>query len=469
MLGVALIGSLALFGCTRGASKSTGAEVRLELIPESERPAPGVEVEVLAAQRGGRGDVALVFLLGRNGQVERKAGFHFRPPPLVTPPDPPMFRIPGQPVSTEDFRGDALFLSEEEAGALVMSIRASIAAASTPEVFDAPAEFSDDRRPWRRLNPPVRLRVNPNWFPGQGPDYNFDGTWVILASPPPPPPPATDRVVVNVVGWQRSSMRSGGLNMAVSRGFLPEAWAHIPLGDSHGPRARELMDAVRAHASDEVLPDLEAHGEETPWRAISGVLRVEVDRAWLEAAAGYVDPDYAWDEKFFVRWTIVPGGAGGAGADSVSLMYYEWYGTSPGAGFIITDLRAAEIDFTGARRRSVSATARLPEPMIEHPREDLPRLLEAEPWSPMDPGDAAAVRSAVRAWLATSPPGTCDSVQSRGREDGYAVRFVLRTGEAVYRVRVNPPNEEVPETFCHPDHATFTAILRLVGPPERLE
>lgn len=296
-----------LFGCA-GRAEARPVEVVLEAIPERQ---PGVEVEVLAAQRAGRGDVALVFLLGRDGRVEKRAGFQsIRAPDLVEAPRAVKYRLPGQPIVTEDLRGDVGPLAEAEAGAVMKSIWDSIVAATTPEIFDAPEEFiAWGKRPWRCVQPPVRLRVDPNWLASTE-ESLFDGTWVMMASAPPPD---SERVVLNVVGWRYSIRRSKPIELLLSRGFLPEAQLTVPL---HDPKSGELRDALHAHGSDDVLPDVAVPTPHTvygtPWRAISGTLRIEVDRSWLSAhlVTYYYDIDRATERgrPESDRWSIIHSG-----------------------------------------------------------------------------------------------------------------------------------------------------------------
>lgn len=264
LLGLTLIGPAMLgpSGCTPRDSWCRNTEPRLESNLE---PAPGIEVEVLAAMRAGRGDAHLLFLLGRNGHVERTGTLGLGSIALVAAPERPASTDASPPVP----------LTEAEAYALRAAIETAICAASTPEVFDPPPEFvRSNGRPWCRVYPPVRLRVDPTWLSSES--EFFDGTWLMLVSPTLP---ATDRVVVNVVGWRYSERHSRPLEIALSRGYLSEVW--VVLQFRKGATVRELINAVRAQRSDELLTE----GERTPWRAISGNLRVEVDRAWLEGHA----------------------------------------------------------------------------------------------------------------------------------------------------------------------------------------
>lgn len=176
---------------------------------------------------------------------------------------------------------DARPLAEEESEALRRAVQVAIVVASTPEVFGAPAEFVDDpkqdRAPWRRLSPPVRLRVDLNWLERRE-DSRFDVTWLLITSPLPPEP---ERVVLNAVGWRHGPQRSRPLQVLLSRGYIPER--QIDLQNHQGARAQELIKAVLEHASDKVLPDVEKHSSEPLWTwfAMSRPLRIEVDGAWL--------------------------------------------------------------------------------------------------------------------------------------------------------------------------------------------
>jgi hypothetical protein len=282
-----------LLGCAPRTGQLDATNTSPRAIPEL---ASDVEVEVLAAQLAGRGDVALVFLLGHEGRIIKRAGLQSsQPPELIARPT-------GPAVDPKDPS-----LSETESIAVMDRVWDAIVAASTPEEFDAPDDFRPPyQRPWHHVNPPVRLRVNMEWLNSEA--STFDGTWLILTSSPVP---AGDRVVLNVVGSRDSMRRSGGTEVLLSRGFLPEAITVIPLGSQHGPKARELWLAVHAHASEDVLPDAEilTVAGVMPWRAISGVLRVEIDRSLFEGmltrARSRPAVGKATADKRFERWTIV--------------------------------------------------------------------------------------------------------------------------------------------------------------------
>jgi len=108
------------------------------------------------------------------------------------------------------------------------------------------------------------------------------------------------------------------------------------------------------------------------------------------------------------------------------LLYYEWLGSSPGAGYTRTDLSAVEIDFISEQRRVVHRVARHPSPMIDRPGEDPPPLLEREPWTAMPQEESDAIRRAIRSWLDASPHAITDHDRSVGRESAYMLRFTLR-------------------------------------------
>lgn len=149
---------------------------------------------------------------------------------------------------------------------------------------------------------------------------------------------------------------------------------------------------------------------------------------------------------------------GGDGARVEHLLYYEWLGTSPGAGFTRTDLVAVEIDLTNGRRRRVHLTANHPEPMIEMPGEERPAVLARARWEALSAEEDEAIRSALRSWLEARPHETSDHARSVGRESGYILRFTLRTAERVYRVRVNPPPDDaVPMT----EDRAYPAFLKV--------
>lgn len=267
--------TLTSFGCAPRAAESSVAEMRRQAdIPKY---APGVEVEVLAAQRAGRGDAHVFFLLGRNGKVEKTGSFGIGSIALFAPPTvtPEQANPEHAPVT----------LSEADANALRAAIEGAILAATMPKLFDPPSAFlRTNGRPWRAVHPPVRLRVDPAWLDSES--ERFDGTWVTIT---PPALPAPDRVVVNVVGWRYSMRRSRPFEIALSRGFLSETWVELPLRG--GPKAREMNEAVRNRRLDETLPEREP----TPWKAIAGPLQIEVDRAWLESG-GPLDLE---------RWTLI--------------------------------------------------------------------------------------------------------------------------------------------------------------------
>lgn len=294
-IGTVCLGPL---GCAVGAAREPNPAHRTDT-PDAESPIPaslmlpGVEVEVLAARLAGRGDSSLEFLVGRAGRVEKRCFIRsvggFRPG-FVEPPSARPVSISSKREETlaveladdaRDNRVDARPLAEEEAEALRRALEVAIIVASTPEVFGAPAEFIEDpkrdRAPWRRLIPPVRLRVDLNWLERRE-DTRLDGTWLIMASSPPPEP---DRIVLNVVGWRRGPQRSRPLQVLLSRGYIPER--QIDLQNHQGPSAQALVRAVQARASDEVLPDVEKHSSEPlwAWLTLSRPLRVEVDGAWF--------------------------------------------------------------------------------------------------------------------------------------------------------------------------------------------
>lgn len=311
LIGLVLLG---LLGCTRDAPRPAlahridapeeHAHGQPSVFPIEPEVLPGVEVEVLAARLGGRGDAYLTFMVGREGKAEKMCALaSFRPPDFVEAPQLGMpLRINGvdrPDAYARDFRADVRPLSPEESHALMRSVWDLIVVASTPEVFEAPAEFTRDDHewtaPWRRLHPPVRLRVNLTWLERRE-ESLFDGSWLILASPPPPEP---ERVVLNVVGWRMGPQRSRPLQVLLSRSVIPER--QIDVQNHQGPRAQELIKTVRLHASDEVLPDAEKHPSEPMWTwfDMSRPLRVEVDGVWFRDLVARPD---------FERWTILDSG-----------------------------------------------------------------------------------------------------------------------------------------------------------------
>lgn len=315
---------LGLLGCAVDAEREPkpahrAAAPNAEVHAPASLMLPGVEVEVLAARLAGRGDSSLEFLIGREGRVEKRCSIRsiegFRPG-FVEPPSARSATTQGKKEETlavelandaRESRADVRPLAEAESEALRRSVQVAIIVASTPDVFDAPAEFigdpKSDRAPWRQLNPPVRLRVDLNWLERRG-DSRFDDTWLIMASPPPP---VTERVVLNVVGWRYGPQRSRPLQVLLSRGSIPEH--QIDLQNHQGPPSHELARAVRARASDKVLPDVEAHSSEPLWTwfAMSRPLRVEVDGAWFQSlqsgASGFQAA--APGRPNFDRWVIL--------------------------------------------------------------------------------------------------------------------------------------------------------------------
>lgn len=292
-LGAVYLGPL---GCAVDAARKPKPAHRTDA-PNAELHAPGslvlpgVEVEVLAARLAGRGDSSLEFLVGREGGVEKRCSIRsvggFRPG-FVEPPSARSVSTPGKKEETlaveladdaRDSRMDVRPLAEEESEVLRRAVQVAIVAASTPDVFEAPAEFIEDpkrdRAPWRKLNPPVRLRVDLNWLERRESSL-FEGTWLIMTSPSPS---ESERVVLNVVGWRNGPQRSRPLQVLLSRGYIPER--QIDVQNHQGSRAQELIKAVREHGSDRVLPDVERHSSEPLWTwfAMSHPLRVEVDGA----------------------------------------------------------------------------------------------------------------------------------------------------------------------------------------------
>lgn len=215
--------ALALFACTPH-----------EVTPSTEGafgstvPMPGVEVEILAARRGGRGDAYVFFLLGQNGQVQKEATLGFGSIDLLSGP-----RHSNDPTASE---APPASLSSEDADALRATIERAILAASTPELFDPPPAFAPpDGRVWRRVDPPVRLRVDPAWLAERS--DRLDGFWVALASPVSPLP---ERVVVNVVGWLTSIPTSTYRRRRARRGRSGGGWHAKHWTGPSKPRATRL-------------------------------------------------------------------------------------------------------------------------------------------------------------------------------------------------------------------------------------
>lgn len=320
-IGAASVGPL---GCAGDAAREPKPKHRADApIGESHSPGslvlPGVEVEVLAARLAGRGDSSVEFLVGREGRVEKRCSIRsvegFRPG-FVEPPSTRSVSTPGkkeEAIAVEladnarDNRMDVRPLAEEESEVLRRAVQAAIVVASTPDVFEAPAEFIEDpkrdRAPWRQLNPPVRLRVDLNWLERRESSL-FVGTWLIMTSPPPSEP---ERVLLNVVGWRYGPQRSRPFQVLLSRGYIPEV--QIDVQNHQGSRAQELIKAVREHGSDRLLPDVEKHSSEPLWTwfAMSRPLLVEVDGAWF---FGLQSGSFGFQEAspgkpIFERWVIL--------------------------------------------------------------------------------------------------------------------------------------------------------------------
>jgi hypothetical protein len=150
--------------------------------------------------------------------------------------------------------------------------------------------------------------------------------------------------------------------------------------------------------------------------------------------------------------------------DPVHIVIYAWKGDSYGADFVRTSLWACEVDLRRQIKRTIVRVARQPEPMIAAPGGSTPEPLHAELWRAMDAEEARRLRGAVDAWLATYPPGSCDIfVPPGGRENGYMMQFRLRKGEAMYKVRANPPRSRHEAERCVPD-ATFWSIVGALQP-----
>lgn len=147
----------------------------------------------------------------------------------------------------------------------------------------------------------------------------------------------------------------------------------------------------------------------------------------------------------------------------VYIVIYEWTGYSPGAGFTYTSLWGREVELGRQFERSFVEVARQPKSMIDAPGETIPEPMIEEAWRPMDADEAKRLLALVDAWLATGPPSTCDFHAPGGREDGYLMRFRLRTVDAEYSVRANPPRSRAAEKQCLPD-ATLWRLVSALKP-----
>ena len=135
------------------------------------------------------------------------------------------------------------------------------------------------------------------------------------------------------------------------------------------------------------------------------------------------------------------------------LLYYKWTGSSPGVGFLRTDVKAVEIDFTGDRVRSVVAFARAPGAMLPRRQAAILGQLSAQMWCVLPDSRADEIRRAAAAWLQTDPPKTCYTSRRTGREDGYTERLTLSTAVVECTVWVNPENTPVSRDACSPGPA----------------
>jgi hypothetical protein len=149
--------------------------------------------------------------------------------------------------------------------------------------------------------------------------------------------------------------------------------------------------------------------------------------------------------------------------EPVHVVIYEWRSHSPGAGVLRTSLWACEVDLERSRWRSVAVAARRPGPMIAEPGGPAPGLLLEQAWRPMGEDEVGTLRAAIDAWLATSPPPVCEFHCPGGREDGYLMRFCLRTDNATYWVRANPGRSRQEVEICLPD-PTFRTIVGVLTP-----
>lgn len=109
------------------------------------------------------------------------------------------------------------------------------------------------------------------------------------------------------------------------------------------------------------------------------------------------------------------------------IIYIQWSGSSPGAGFTWTNATVCEVDVKNRRHRSISKTASAPQPMIGHTEEALLALLKPVTWSSTTPDEHSRLRKLLAAWMKTGSPKIYVVEKMLGREDGYLEELIVVT------------------------------------------
>jgi len=149
------------------------------------------------------------------------------------------------------------------------------------------------------------------------------------------------------------------------------------------------------------------------------------------------------------------------------LLYYSWWGMSPGAGFKHTSLTAIEVDLAGGRTRQLARTAQAPAPMLPWLRPQIASLLHASPWQTLPPERIRGLRGMLRLWLDTNPPPSYSRPMSLGREDGYAEVLVLQTAGRERTCDVNPRGAAGAQSPPPEWHALLAYLNALAGQSPR--
>jgi hypothetical protein len=131
-----------------------------------------------------------------------------------------------------------------------------------------------------------------------------------------------------------------------------------------------------------------------------------------------------------------------------------------------TSIWASEVDLEHDRVRSFSGVARRPAPLIVPPSGPSNGMLHLQPWRSLSDEEQQRLRAAIDDWLATHPPEEDAYRVSRGREEGYMLRFRLVTNDATYSVSINPDVLPPGIGWSPPDQA-FWQLVNALQPSQR--
>lgn len=148
----------------------------------------------------------------------------------------------------------------------------------------------------------------------------------------------------------------------------------------------------------------------------------------------------------------------------VELSYYQWHGSSPGAGYFATTINAYELDLAQRRYRHIDVEARAPDPML--PSDDtsaLQRLREAD-WRGLSALELARIDRMLHAWLATDPPDRYGiDLPIGSREDASAAGITVRAGNEAERVIACHRFGADDPDIAPPQWNQFHALLSTIG------